>query len=153
MCPGHSQQKKLHPDHVGAAGPISEQHYRIVRWIAPKQQAAQSHDPQMTCDQQRNTQPQYQLGDFNDRVAKMPALVERPQSQKKMCGCSGIKRKIDYRYSPPPDMEAKPRLHGVVGEIAECVIEEMRKYVGEHDEAANQPHLANADPAQPRREA
>jgi hypothetical protein len=50
-------------------------------------------------------------------------------------------------------METKPRLHDVVGEIAECMIEEKRKYVGEHDEAANQPHLANADPAQPRRDA
>jgi hypothetical protein len=43
-------------------------------------------------------------------------------------------------------METKPRLHGVVREIAERMIEEMRKYVGEHDEAASEPHLANADP-------
>jgi hypothetical protein len=50
-------------------------------------------------------------------------------------------------------MEAKPRFHGVVREIAEGVIEEMRKYVGKHHEAGSQSHLANAYPAQPCRDA
>src|SRR5260370_5303518 len=67
--------------------------------------------------------------------------------------CSGIKCKIDGRNSPPPDMETKPRLHGVIREVAECVIEEMRKDVGKHHEAASEPHLANAYPAQPRHDA
>src|ERR1700720_1041141 len=67
--------------------------------------------------------------------------------------CSGIKREIDDRDSPPPDVEAKPCFHGVVGEIAEGMIEEMRKYVGKHDEAAGKPHLANPNPAQPSRNA
>jgi hypothetical protein len=33
------------------------------------------------------------------------------------------------------------------------MIEEMREYVGEHHEAAGEPHLANAYPAQPPRNA
>jgi hypothetical protein len=61
--------------------------------------------------------------------------------------CSGIKRKIDDRNSPSPDVETKPRFHGVIGEIAERVIEEMLEYVGKHHEAANQPNLEHADPA------
>jgi hypothetical protein len=64
-----------------------------------------------------------------------------------MCRCSGVKREIDDRDSPPPDVETKPRFHGIVRKIAEGMIEEMRKDVGKHDEAANEPHLAHADPA------
>jgi hypothetical protein len=44
-------------------------------------------------------------------------------------------------------VETKPRFHGVVRIIAEGVIEEMREYVAKHDEAADEPHLANAYPA------
>src|SRR6266478_6836460 len=101
----------------------------------------------MTGDQQRNAEPKYQLGNFDRRVAKVPALIERPKPQGKMRGCGGIKRKIDDRNSPPPDVETKPRFHGVVREITEGVIEEMRKDVGKHDQAANEPHLTHADPA------
>ena len=147
MGPGDGKQNKLHADHVRAVDPVSEQHSRIVRWVASIQQAAQSHDPKMTGDQQRNAQAKYQLGNFDCRVAKMPALIERPKPQGKMGGCDRVKRKIDDRNSPPPDVETEPRFHGVVREIAQRMIEEMRKNVGEHHEAAGKPHLANAYPA------
>src|ERR1700686_3251377 len=146
MGPSDSEENKLHADHVRAADPVGEQRPRIHWRIPPKQQASKSHDPKMTGDQQRNAQPKYQLGDFYGCVAKMPALIERPKPQGKMRSCSGIKREIDDRDSPPPDVEAKPCFHRVVGEIAEGMIEEMRKYVGKHDEAAHQPHRANAYP-------
>src|SRR5258707_9928686 len=81
MGPGDGEKQKLHADHVRAVDPVSEQHSRIVRWVASIQQAAQSHDPKMTGDQQRNAQAKYQLGNFYSRVAKMPALIERPKSK------------------------------------------------------------------------
>src|ERR1700694_5650414 len=81
----------------------------------------------------------------------MPALIERPEPQRKMGRCGGIKCKIDNRNSPPPDVEMKPRFHGVIGEITQRMVEEMQKYVGKHHEAAGEPHLANAYSAQPRR--
>jgi hypothetical protein len=62
---------------------------------------------------------------------------------------SGIKGEIDDRNSPPPDVETKPRFHRVIGNVAKRVIEEMRKDVGKHHEAAREPHLAHAYPAQP----
>ena len=40
-------------------------------------------------------------------------------------------------------------LHRVVGNVAERVIEEVREDVGEHHQAADEPHLAHADAAQP----
>jgi hypothetical protein len=147
MCPGDGQEQKLHADHVGAGDPIGQQRRRIDWRIASKQHATESHDPKMACDQQRNTQPEYQLGDLDDRVAKMPTLIERPEPQQKMGCCSGIKCKIDDGNSPPPDVETKPRFHGVIREIAERMIEKMRKYVRKHHEAATKPHLANAYPA------
>src|SRR5258708_34114751 len=149
MGPGDREQNKLHADHVRAVDPISEQHSRIERWVASIQQASKSHDPKMTGDQQRNAPTEYQVGDFYSCVAKMPALIERPKPQGKMRGCGGIKREIDDRDSPPPDVEAKPCLHRVVREIAEGMIEEMRKYVGKHDEATHETQLANAYLAYP----
>ena len=59
-----------------------------------------------------------------------------------------IERVIDDRNSPPPDVEAQPRLHRFVGNVAECVIEEMRKDVGEHDKAGSKPDLPHANAAQ-----
>jgi hypothetical protein len=50
-------------------------------------------------------------------------------------------------------METKPGFHGVIGNTAERMIEEMRKDVGEHHEAAGEPDLPNADAAQPCRDA
>ena len=112
--PGHRQKQKLHTDHVRPVDPISQQRRGINRRIASIQQASKPHDPEMACDQQRNAQPEHELGDFNDRVAKMPPLIERPQSQQEMRRCSGIECKIDDRDPPPPDVKAKPRFHGVV---------------------------------------
>src|SRR6202008_2364714 len=106
--------------------------------IAPEQQAAKSDDAEVARDQQRDTQPEHQLGDLDRGVAKMPALVERPEPEQKMDRGGGVKRKIDDRSSPPPDMEAQPGFHGVVGDIAERMVEEMREDVGEHHQAASQ---------------
>jgi len=103
----------------------------------------------MTGDQQRDAQPEYKLGDFDGGVAKMAALVERPEPEQEMNGDGGVEREIDDRNSPPPDMKAESGLHRGVGEIAERVIEEVRENVGKHDEAAEEPHLPNSDSLQP----
>ena len=58
--------------------------------------------------------PKDELGDLDDGVAKMPALIERPEPQHEMRRRGGIKREIDDRNSPPPDVKTKPSFHGVV---------------------------------------
>ena len=116
----------------------------------PNSQPAEPHGPEVTGEQERNAQAQQQLGDFGGRVAKMPALIERPQAEREMCRSRGVERDIDDRNSPPPDVEPQPRFHGRVGDVAERMIEEMREDVGEHDEAAGDAHLPHADAAQPR---
>ena len=63
----------------------------------------------------------------------------------------GVERRIDDRNSPPPDVPGQPGIHGGVGDVAERMIEEMRKNVREHDEAASKAHLAHANAPQPRR--
>lgn len=60
-----------------------------------------------------------------------------------------IERVIDDRNSPKPDVVSQPRLHRVIGNIAEGVVEEMREDVDEHHKAGDEPHLAYADAAQP----
>ena len=103
----------------------------------------------MTGEPERYAQAQQKLGEFRDRVTKMPALIERPQPKREMYRGGGIERRIDDRNAPPLDVKRQPGFHQRVGNIAEGVIEEMRENVGEHDEAASEAHLPNPDAAQP----
>jgi hypothetical protein len=82
----------------------------------------------------------------------MPALIERPQTEREMNDGSRVERAVDERNAPPPDVIPQPRFHHVVGNIAEGMIEEMRKDVGKHDEAGGEPYLPHADAAQPRQD-
>ena len=60
-----------------------------------------------------------------------------------------VKRVVDEWKSPPRNVVFQPRLHRVVGNIAERMIEKMREDVRKHDQASGDPHLAHANPAQP----
>src|SRR5208283_2359475 len=103
----------------------------------------------MIGDQKWNAEPQCELGDFCYRVAKMPTLIERRQTEPSMCRRGSIEHEIDDRNSPPPDVVREPRFHSGVRDVAERVIEEMREDVGEHDKAACEAYLPHADAAQP----
>lgn len=62
----------------------------------------------------------------------------------------GIKRAIDQRNAPPPDVPMQPRFHDGIGDVAKRVIEEMRKDVGEHHQAAGEANLTYANATQQR---
>ena len=147
--PRHRQQHELHRDHVRPWAPIGEQRRCIIGRIAVEHEAADAHNSEMTGEQQRNAQAQHELRDLGGRVAKMPPLVERPQAERQMRRSRGVEREIDDRNSPPPDVEPQPCFHGRVGDVAERMIEEMRKDVREHDEAAGDADLPHANAAQP----
>src|SRR5262249_47740180 len=97
----------------------------------------------------RNTQAEHELGDLCDGVTKMSPLIERPQAEREVYRRRGVERGIDERNSPPPDVPGQPRIHRGVGDVAKCVIEEMRENVREHDEPTGKAHLAYANTAQP----
>src|ERR1700730_18180573 len=101
----------------------------------------------MTGEPERNAQTQQQLGNFCDRVAKMPSLIERPQAEREMRRSRGVERGIDDRNSPPPDVEPQPCFHRRVGDVAERVIEEVREDEREQDEAASDAYLPHANAA------
>ena len=103
----------------------------------------------MQRDQKRNAKPQCELRDLGEGVAKMPALIERPQAEAGVRNCGRIEHEIDNRNSPKPDVVLKPRLHRGVGDVSKRVIEEVREDVGEHDEAGGKAYLSDADAAQP----
>ena len=139
----------MHRDHVLPQHPISEQRCCIVDGIAAIDPSRQPHHAEMTCQPERDAQAQKQLRDFGDGVAKMAALIERPQAERKMdCG-RGVECDVDDRNSPPPDVKREPLFHQRIGNIAERMIEKMRENVGEHHQPAGEPDLPNADAAQP----
>ncbi|MFZ2078737.1 MAG: hypothetical protein WAV38_19215 [Xanthobacteraceae bacterium] len=67
-------------------------------------------------------------------------------------GCA-VKRGVDDRNPPPPDVKREPLFHQRIGNIAERVIEKMREDVREHHEPAGEPYLPNTNTAQPTGEA
>src|SRR5262249_17035115 len=97
-----------------------------------------------------NAQAEHELGDFHGGVAKMPALIERPQAEREVYRSCGVKRGIDDWNSPPPDVPGQPPIHYGIGNITKRVIEEMRKDVGEHHQAAGKANLTYASAAQQR---
>src|SRR5262249_52349951 len=79
------------------------------------------------------------------------SLIECPQPEREMRRGRSIERGVDDRNSPPPDVPGQPRIHRGVGDVAKCVIEEMREDVREHDEPTSKAYLAYANAAQPLR--
>jgi hypothetical protein len=98
---------------------------------------------------ERYAQTQEQLSDFGDSVAKMAALIERPQAERKMDRSCAVERGVDDRNPPPPNVKREPLFHQRVGNIAKRMIEKMREDVGEHHQPTGEPDLPNADAAQP----
>ena len=81
MRPSHNKKRKLHNDHVRPNGPIREQRRCIVRRIGVKHNPGYPHNSEMTGKQERDTQTEQKLRDLGAGVAKMPTLIERPQTQ------------------------------------------------------------------------
>ena len=111
MGPGHRQQRELHEDHIRPRDPIGEQGQRIIHRFAVEHKAGNPHHAEMTGEPERNAQAQHELRDLGGRVAKVPALIERPQAERKMRGSGGVKREIDDWNSPPPDVIREPPFH------------------------------------------
>ena len=146
--PCDRQQYELHRDHMRSQNPIGVQRRCVIGRGKSEQCAVEPHGAEMTGEPERNAQAEHELRDLNCRVAKMAPLIERPQAEREMHDGGSVERVIDDRNSPPPDVEPQPRFHRLVGNVAERVIEEMRKDVGEHDEAGSKPHLPHANAAQ-----
>ena len=150
--PSDGQKRVLHHDHVRSCEKIGVQRQYICGRYAAEQPAGDPLGADMAGKPERNTQAQNELRDFHERVAKMAALIERPQPERKVDGGRKVERVVDGRNSPPPEMPLQPRFHRGERNIAERVVEKMRKYIREHDEAAGKPHLPHTDAAQPHRQ-
>ena len=105
MRPRDRQQHELHHDHVRSCYPIGEQRRCISGRNEPEDPARDPLGSKMTGEPERNAQTQYELRDFGDCVAKMPSLVERPQTEREMRRSRGVKRRVDDRNSPPPEVK------------------------------------------------
>jgi hypothetical protein len=149
MRPRHRKKRELHKHHMRPQDPIAVERQRINRRLPAEQQTAHPHNSEMASEPERNAQAEQELRDFDARIAKVPALIQRPQAQRKMRYGGYVEREIHDRNSPPPDMQRQPPFHGRVRNIAERVIEEMREDVREHHQAAGDAHLPHADAAQP----
>ena len=81
MGPGHGEQNELHREQLRARDPVEEQDTGIMGWRAVEQHSQQAYGCKMQRDQKRNAEPQCELRDLGEGVAKMPALIERPQAE------------------------------------------------------------------------
>ena len=147
--PGNGERDELDGDVVRRADPIGEQRRGIIERRRIKQRGRQPLGAKMVGEPERNAQAEQKLGKLGAGIAKMPPLIERPQSEREMDDGRNIERIVDHRQPPEGNVVRQPRFHCVVGNDAERVVEEVRKDVGEHHQAGDETHLAHADPAQP----
>ena len=111
--PGNRQQGELDPFHVRARDPIGQKDVGVGGGGTTEQQADHANGAEMRREPKRNAQAQQELGDFNGSVAEMPALIDRPKSERKMNDRRGVERRVDYGDAPPPhvDVHAPPLHH------------------------------------------
>ena len=103
---------------------------------------------QVPAQQGGNAQAERQLDDLDRFPAKVPALIERPQSERGVHGKRRVEQQRSERALPPRHVEPEPVFHGVERNVAQGVIDEMTEQIREQHEAAGEAHLPHADAAQ-----
>jgi len=97
MRPGHGPAAQTATATYRDARPSKPNRARHRSAVAPEHQAAEAHNSEMAfCEQQRDTQSEDELGDFDEGfcLAEMPALIERPKPEAEVDRSGGIKRKL-----------------------------------------------------------
>ena len=145
--PGNEQHRDLHHAVIGPYQPQIIQGLPIT-FLQPPQLGSEPLAYDMRAKQRRNTKTKDELDEFCRFPFEMPALVERPQSERPVDRESGIKQQRSRQAAPQRHMEPKPVLHGGERNIAQRMIDEMTEQIGEKDKAGGETNLPHADAAQ-----
>ena len=118
-----------------------------IEFLVSVQRLAEPHADHMRHDQGGDAQAQHELQRLDRPPAELPALIQRIDAEPHMRERRRVEHDRDGEELPEQRVVVDPDLHGIDRDVAERMVEEMADHIGEQDDAADQPHLAQADGA------
>src|SRR5947209_9084845 len=97
--------------------------------LKPIQSDPQTLADEVPAQQGGNAQAERQLDELDRFPAKVPALIERPQSERGVYGKRRVEQQRSERALPPPHVEPEPIFHGVKRDVAQGMIDEMAEQI------------------------
>jgi glycerol-3-phosphate dehydrogenase len=98
-------------------------------------------------DKRRDAQAEHELQRLDRLPAKLPALIKRPDPETGVDQRRGVKRDRDREKSPERGVVIDAGGKRIHRDVAERMVEEMADQIGEHNQAAGEADLPDADAA------
>ncbi len=146
MDPGNDHHSEHQPHFVWPYDPVRKKHLRIEFFVS-EERLAEPHAGNVGDDERRDAQAEHELERLDRLPAKLPALVERPESEASVDQRRGIKHDRDREKLPEPGVVIDASGKGIHRNVAECVVEKMAHQISEQRQPAAETNLADADAA------
>src|SRR6266849_2814370 len=144
--PGNDHDSIHQPYFVRPHDPVRKKHLRIELFVYEDGLAEPLAD-EVGDDERRDAQAEHELERLDSLPAKLPAFVERPDSEARVDQCCGIKHDRDREKLPEPGVVIDTGGKGIHRNVAERVVEKMAHQIGEQHQPAAETYLADADAA------
>ena len=134
------------PYFVRPHDPVRKKHLRIELLVSEKG-LAEPHADKVGDDERGDAQAEHELERLDRLPAKLPAFVERPESEAGVDQRRGVKPDRDREKLPEPGVVIDTRSKGIHRNVAERVVEKVADQIGEQHQPAAETNLADADAA------
>ena len=126
--------------------PVREEHLRIELFVS-EQGLAEPHAGKVGDDERGYAQAEHELERLDRLPAKLPAFVERPESEAGVDQRRGVKHDRDREKLPEPGVVIDTGGKGIHRNVAERVVEKMAHQISQQHQPAAETNLADADAA------
>ena len=99
----------------------------------------------MVGQEEWDQEPEDELGRLEPRPAELPPLVESPEAKAHMDQERAVEKDRAGRRLPQQLLEREPHFHRIDRNVAERMVGEVQRHIGEEHKPARKPHPANAD--------
>ena len=99
----------------------------------------------MVGEQERDDETERKLRRLEPRPAELPPLVERVEAEPHVGQERGVEQERAGKRLPDELLESEPALHRRDRDVAKRVVEEVKRHIGEEDEARGQPKAADVE--------
>ena len=141
--PDDQQEDRLQRAENRCVDPEFEQFLR-VSLLEPESAQRHASADEMIGEEEGNRKPEHELRRFEPGPAEMTPRIERPEAEAHMGEERHIKDHRAGRRLPDRLLDDEAVLHRFDRNVAERVIDEMQRHIGEKNEAGREPDLAKA---------
>ena len=115
----------------------------------PEQRLTEPYAADVGNDERRNTEAEQELQWFDGLPAKLPARVQRPNTETCVYQCRAIEYDRHRRKLPESKVVPEAASHRFQRDVAEGVVEEMTEQIAEQHQSAAETNLPQADAVNP----